>query len=296
MPNEDNIILGLAADNKYAVLAAVLLKSIELNHCQGNNTVEVSFISNSLSKSRQEMLRQSINSEHIKLTFIETQPEHFKKFSGIEKAKKLTAYHRLLLPELLPDSINRLLYLDCDMIVRKSLKLLWNTKLDTGMVIGATRDLSAWTVGCDWGGGIPNWRELGLAKDAPYFNSGVMLVDLAQWRKEKITEKVIKTTIENSGFVKWLDQYGLNIVLHKNWFELDRCWNSYPDNATDETKILHFVNRKPNTIEYNGPFKDEFYKLLDLTAWKGRRPKKIPLLGLLPTKLGYWLRNRLSPW
>lgn len=296
MKKEKNIVIGMAADNKYAVLGAVLLKSIELNHCKNDHQVDVYFIANSLTHSRRRMLLDSVDPKKISIQFIEPFPQHLAQFNQIDNAKKLTAYHRLLLPELISPDVPKLVYLDCDTIVRDSLLPLWNIELEDQNIVAATRDLNAWTVGCDWGGGIPNWKQLGMNKDAPYFNSGVLLVDLEKWRRENITKKVIKATIDNREHIKWLDQYGLNVVLHHNWQELAHCWNSYPAKATEETKIIHFVSRKPNMIDYEGPFQDNFFELLDKTAWCGRRPKKLSFLKVFPTKISYWLRNRLSPW
>jgi lipopolysaccharide biosynthesis glycosyltransferase len=296
MKQENNIVIGMAADNKYAVLGAVLLKSIEINHCQEDGSVDVYFITNSLTRSRQQMLLDSIDARKIRIRFLQPSQDTLSQFNEIDNGNKLTAYHRLLLPELLSSDITKLLYLDCDTIVRSSLTPLWNTRLDTKDIVAATRDLNAWTVGCEWGGGIPNWKQLGMHKEAAYFNSGVLLVDLEKWRNNKITKHVIKATVDNREHVKWLDQYGLNVVLHHNWKELEHCWNSYPTKATDETKIVHFVSRKPNTAEYDGPFQDYFFDILDKTAWRGRRPRKLSALKFLPAKISYWLRNRLSPW
>jgi lipopolysaccharide biosynthesis glycosyltransferase len=82
------------------------------------------------------------------------------------------AYARLLMGELLPPEIDRVIYLDCDLIIRGDLSDLWNVNLE-GKTVVAVREVTDYI-----------WHsKLGLPPGAPYFNNGVMLIDLDRWRK-----------------------------------------------------------------------------------------------------------------
>ncbi len=125
-----------------------------------------------------------------------------------------TTYARLLIGELLPPEIDRLLYLDCDLIVRGDLGGLWNTDL-AGKSIGAVPEITRYS-----------WHSrLGLPPDSPYFNGGVMLVDLRRWREMDIGRRALGFAREHPDRLQWWDQCALNLILHDDWLPLDPIWN-----------------------------------------------------------------------
>ena len=130
---------------------------------------------------------------------------------------------RLLMDELLPFDLHRALWLDADVVVEASLAPLWNHPFG-GHTIVAVQDYGGATLGTT-GGTAETCRELGLDPAAPYFNSGVMLVDLARWRDEHVTEKVLAYTRRFSKLVVFGDQDGLNAVLTGRWAHAPLPWN-----------------------------------------------------------------------
>lgn len=76
---------------------------------------------------------------------------------------------------MLPETVDRVLYADCDMIVCEPLRERWNTPLD-GKVLAAVQDgISADTK-----------AAVGLRAGMRYFNAGLLLIDLAEWRARKM--------------------------------------------------------------------------------------------------------------
>lgn len=75
--------------------------------------------------------------------------------------------------KFLPENVNRILYLDCDAIVRHNLNKLWSTTLDETEVIAAGIKPTV---------AQKTRSRLNLPQDCYYYNSGVLLVDLAKWR------------------------------------------------------------------------------------------------------------------
>lgn len=75
--------------------------------------------------------------------------------------------------KFLPENVNRILYLDCDTIVRHNLNKLWSTTLDETEVIAAGIKPTV---------AQKTRNRLNLPQDRYYYNSGVLLVDLAKWR------------------------------------------------------------------------------------------------------------------
>ena len=190
----------------------------------------------------------------------------------------VAAYHRLLMAECLPAELDRVIYLDCDMIVRSSLMDLWNMDLD-GHVVAAAAD-PAWR----------RWEVLGLPVGAPYFNSGLMVVDLARWRAERVGAECLAFAAEHPGRLSYADQCALNWVLQGRWMRLDPVWNlqSYYLCRTVEGELAYFdpvpaIAGRACVVHFNSPsrpwlymdrhpFKAEYERYARQTPWRDTRP------------------------
>ena len=84
-----------------------------------------------------------------------------------------TTYYRLYLAELLPAELDKVLYLDGDVIVRHSLLPLWNTNIEE-KAVAAAYDCSS--------GRIEYYNRLKYPFELGYFNAGVLLINLKYWR------------------------------------------------------------------------------------------------------------------
>src|SRR5690606_24173790 len=112
---------------------------------------------------------------------------------------------------------------------------LWNTDID-GKVIGAAQEPFAIV-----GKNIRNFKELNLNGDAGYFNSGLLIIDMVQWRAKNITEKVLRCIQDNQKFTFYPDQYGLNVILANDWFSLDPRWNTFSNFDEADPHIIHYI-------------------------------------------------------
>lgn len=127
----------------------------------------------------------------------------------------LSQFSRLFVSRDLPSELKRVLYLDCDIIVNKSIKELWNLDLQ-GKTIGALMDAFS-----------KYYRKnIGLQPNDIMFNSGVMLIDLARWRETKIEEKLLAFIKQNKGKVQQGDQGALNAVLSHETYCFSPCFNT----------------------------------------------------------------------
>ena len=137
--------------------------------------------------------------------------------------------------------------------------------------------------------GVAGWRALGLDREAPYFNAGVMVVNLALWRRDDIAGRALDYLHRFRRRVYFWDQEGLNAVLAGKWRELDAGWNRNPrragaprgrdrppgDARDDSAWILHFCgNVKPWRDDGASAYQELYYRYLDLTAWRGWRPER----------------------
>ena len=115
----------------------------------------------------------------------------------------LSIMARLFVGEVLPETEERVLYLDCDTVVNSSLKRLWEMDLESNMV-GAVMEPTIY----------PAVKEsIGLLPEDPYFNSGVLLIDLNRWRKEHAQKLLLDFYSSRGGKLFAGDQDTINGAL-----------------------------------------------------------------------------------
>lgn len=182
-------------------------------------------------------------------------------------------YYRLLLPELLNNRLEKILYLDSDIIIKKDIQPLWSIELKQHPLAAVQEPL------------FDRHRLLNLKVGTPYFNSGVMLLNLPIWRKLKISERAIEFIKANPEKITFWDQDGLNAILKGNWLKLDYKWNlqsqlfdvpvhyiessSVFKNALKDPAIIHYSSKfKPWHYWCDHPLRAEYYKYLSKTPWK----------------------------
>ncbi len=128
-------------------------------------------------------------------------------------------YARLLLPALLPDDVQRVVYLDGDMLVLGDLEPLATRDLH-GASVAAVPDFLVERVGSS---NSPIANLGNRHPEARYFNGGVLIMNLARWRAEGIADRVFAFAIEHEPLT-FGDQDALNGVL-ADWDELPLAYN-----------------------------------------------------------------------
>jgi lipopolysaccharide biosynthesis glycosyltransferase len=267
------LTIVVATDSHYTILLAALLKSIE-ETVRKDQLLDVYVIDDHISKAAKSKLQRSVDSALTTLTFKsvdEIIPQGIN--LPIDKSSyPLTIYLRLFIPSFIPKEVEKVLYLDVDMIVRKDITALFETDLGDN-IVAAVQDPRILTFDNSWGG-VKNHKELGIAGNTHYFNSGLLLMDANKWRNLQIAEKTVECINDNQKYVNYPDQYGLNVVLANKWFELDGRWNYFSCFDTEEPFLIHYTGRKPiyKTYDNNPLFLAVFNKHLSQTAWKNLKP------------------------
>ena len=213
-------------------------------------------------------------------------------------------YARLFIGRLPYD---RVLYLDCDVMLRRDIGALWNTDLQ-GKVMAAVPDVFS-----------PYYRRgMELAPEDPVYNDGVMLVDLHKWRKHRVEEKALAFIHRHVGNPVKNDLGVINAVLSRETLPLPPSWNAvtafydftyeemlyyrkppsyFPketvESAAADPAIVHFptsfCSTRPWEEGCSHPFAGEYLEIRQQTPWADEalsRPyKSVP----------YRVLNRL-PW
>ncbi|MGB4136208.1 MAG: glycosyltransferase family 8 protein [Microbacterium sp.] len=126
----------------------------------------------------------------------------------------LSAFSRLFVDSLVDESIDRIIYLDCDTIVTSNLDSLWRFDLASS-VIGAVNDCRSWRY----------LRNLGLERDDVYINSGVLLIDLAKFRAGGWQQKFRNGMIAYDGLLEFPDNDLICMLMQRDLAVLPQQFN-----------------------------------------------------------------------
>ncbi len=177
------------------------------------------------------------------------------------------ATYRLLIDRFFP-KYDKILYLDCDLIVNQDVAELYEIDLQ-GKIIGACLSI----INTDVYKHIT--QTLGFSSDK-YFNSGVLLIDIPLFSKNKIGEKALRMLSEDDGLYTLPDQDVLNILCENQVRYIDTHWNvtwssivgGGKDAFIDDThKDISCYIDKPNIIHYTSPFKPWGYPEYQLAEY-----------------------------
>lgn len=278
----DTIHIVLASDDAYVQHLGVLLVSIFENNRE--ETLLIHLLADNISDKNKRLLSQIVGRQYgQRLIFYEMDKDLFKDFPLRARDHiSIASYYRLKLPDLLPEEMSRILYLDCDMIVTGSLRPLWDIDM-AGKAVAAVMDNLNF---------IPEtFVRLSLPAKDGYFNAGTLLINLDYWRKENVFEEALRITEANSDVLLWHDQDILNMQFHKCWLRLPYRWNvmntlmrPFPyytpallkeiDEEIKNRVVIHYTCAwKPWIYPCDNPLCFEYYKYLQLSPWKGFKPK-----------------------
>ena len=254
----DNIKVAFCIDEGYAQHLAVALASLFLHN--ENNKIDIYIASPPLrpeSLSRLQKLGAVFSGNLIFKEVEEERVADFREHLHLSRA----AYFRILLSELLPE-VDKLIYLDCDLVIEADLSPLWETDLSGFAAAGVDEENPAQTSRLD-------------LNDDVYINSGILVLNLAYWREHQLTKKCLDWVRDNPGRNILLDQDAINVTLRYKKKTIDIKWNlnPVPLESLDVLKkypqrIIHFGGPvKPWHRCYDFSMQQIYKKYLAFTDW-----------------------------
>ncbi|KAI0722041.1 glycosyl transferase [Cerioporus squamosus] len=279
--------VALTIDDDYAMAAGVAIRSAA-THTTGRVTFYV--VGRDLPDETKAKLRACVNDEHNKTIVFIDLPRHYSPLSAEIAFPEDLTWGKLAMISLLP--VERVLYLDADVLVRGDLKDLWDTDLG-GKLLAAAPDV-----------GLPSGHDADGVRNIPYFNAGVLLMDFAPIRARLPALHALVGEMKDSPHK---DQDALNVHFKGDWQALSLKWNAQglgtyaryrtPDRDAldlkemEDPRIVHFTGPlhpgmaevlnpfvQPYTSKpwgYAGapghPYTDDWWNVLEETAWRGWR-------------------------
>lgn len=120
----ENINIVFACDSNYAQHATVAMMSILKNTADPARIVFY-LLDDQIDAAVKEKIQATIEQAHAAIHFCEVEADRFKKFFVSGQLSR-AAYFRLEMGRLLPDSVGKVIYLDCDLLVLDDIAELWN--------------------------------------------------------------------------------------------------------------------------------------------------------------------------
>ncbi|MBD0381573.1 glycosyltransferase family 8 protein [Paenibacillus sedimenti] len=256
--NSETIHLVTATNDNYAKHLAVMLNSL-LENTIDTSKINIFIIDGDISHDNKLKLSSSVKKFNLDVQFLSVDDSIFSGFKERFHISK-EAYYRIVIPNLLDTDIRKAIYLDCDTIVKKDIRKLWNINIDNYFLAAVEKATSS----------KARKKLLHIPNEFNFFNSGVLLLNLYQWRRNNISKKVLQFIDKNSDILKSMDQEALNAILFDKWLKLDPKWNYTTDHLKKSPKIkpaiIHFTRRnKPWNLGH--PLQDEYFKYLNTTLW-----------------------------
>ncbi len=208
-------------------------------------------------------------------------------------------YSRLWIADFFPAAVRRVLYLDCDLIVLGEVADLYNVDLN-GSLLGAVS--------------IPGSTRctlLGIPERFGYFNSGVMIIDLEQWRATRAAAEVIDYIVANPDKLIDADQDALNGCFFARRKAVPYVWNvitpfyfDYHPLGMDQTivdevrqgaRIVHFNGAsKPWSYMSRHPHRQDYARYLRRSEWRDYVPPDRTISNMLKKHLATFVPKRVT--
>jgi lipopolysaccharide biosynthesis glycosyltransferase len=171
----------------------------------------------------------------------------------------ITTYGRLFLGQWLDDEVEKVVYLDSDLIVQYNVQNIANSITDdyTLYVDGYGKRLYSWDNDL--------YESAGLSLEGLCFNAGVLGINLNRWRKNNYLEKCFDVMRKYQGNLKSADQSVLNIVCAEDFYSLGNDINFQLQantvyNDYNKQKIYHFVG-SPKPFDFLAKHIHKHYSL-----------------------------------
>ncbi len=298
------IDIACAADEAYVPHCAAMLDSVFSVH--EKSSIRVHFLhDSSLSDNSLGLLEKFVLASGNFWNAYLVSDEEKAKFPSNRRFGEV-AWYRVLLPDLIKGDSERVLYLDADTLVLRSLKPLWETELH-GFPLGAVINPLYPFMDTSF------LRTLEV-QGGDYFNSGVLLLQLSEWKRLGLSGRLLNQAWVQAN-QEWPDQNALNVVFRKRWFRLDAAWNaqntifdlppaklplSRPEveRAKKHPAIVHFIGPyKPWHCRCRHKYRSLYWFHLSHTPWAGRVQMqgvswRNRILRWCPPRLLWWLSSQ----
>lgn len=282
---KENVNVLYLTDNNYAAFAGVSITSLFENNREIEN-LTVYLIDDEIALENKKKFQELAALYNRTIIFLDLS-QGIRKLEEINAPKyrnSYTTYLKLFAFNLLPADVHKIFFIDSDTVVIGKIAPLWTFDMN-GTAVAAVRD------------GLTHEYKMsfGYNYDDSWFNMGIMLVDVDQWREQSCETRIMEQMKKRCAYTS-VDQDLLNITLHAQIQTLPPQYNVTPhhfvypydsfmrwfkqggfyskeqmDNALQQPVVYHFerfIGESPWHRNNVHPYTMLFDQYLELSPWK----------------------------
>lgn len=209
--NSNELHVLYISGNDFMPYTGISIESLFKNN-EFFNEIHLHFFDRGINKNNKSKIIELCEKHERTVHFYDINDSKFKKILNeqtLDKLNMVTSINtlsKLLIPTIIPENIEKILYIDADSLILDSLKELWETNINN-YHFSATEDLAVLST-------FPEIKKMiGTSKDKVYVNAGIMLINLKKWRNDYVEKNFIKFLENNKS--KYMDQDVFNGTLNK---------------------------------------------------------------------------------
>lgn len=259
------VAVCFSTDENYVQHMCVAIASI-LKNKTPDVDLHVYIIDGGISLEKKELIQKLKKIAEFTLTYVTPKHESIFELLQIGGNDRITfeTYYRMFIPQWIPEE--KVLYLDCDMVILSDLTKLYDWRLDGSFLLGV-KDIDE----------IYHRKKLNTSK---YVNGGVLLFNNKAIQTENYLQQIVNWIKNNANKITCHDQDILNGAFNNKISYVPEVWNVQLSTSNQlkarrfrnlkEKKILHFISRdKPwNPKFYFIPYRERYFEYLKLTPFK----------------------------
>ena len=243
--NEKPVIpIFFASDDNYVPFLAVSIKSL-LDNASKDYYYNIYILTEGISRANEERLKR-YETENSEIVFVDLSSNIAKIRDRLSSTLRdyytESIFYRIFIAALYPE-YSKAIYLDCDIVVLGDISEFYNINLGDNILGAITDDVIATNED------FRNYAKYGIGVDyTKYFNSGVLVMNLDEYRKEKIQQRFVYLLIKHNFETAAPDQDYLNVLCYDKVRYIDKSWDKMPvgDDYDGALNLIHYNNfRKP---------------------------------------------------
>ena len=256
----------VAFNDGYVMPTKIMLKSVIANN---DEPIDIYCLYDQLSKDSMESINSLQDHDNVRVYLIHVDRTQFT-YVPVHSHFSVECYFRLFAHRYIDEKIDRILWLDGDIIVNGSLQEFYYQEFGNKCFIAVEEE----TLGRNQ----KKHEALNIPNDVIYVNSGVLLMNLKEMRQRLNDEKIIQYIKENQQLLEWVDQDVYNGLLYNEIKVIERdytyncpAWkinngNKKENGGGGQVRVIHYSGkRKPWKKGYDDEGFDLYWKygLLD---------------------------------
>ncbi len=258
-PETDNTLVMYSTDEAFLPITCISARSM-MEHCS-SPPPPVTILLHDVSQASAESAAAFLNNAGLTVRFVVVDPSWCEPWASA-RGQSAAKFGPLRMDEWIEEGVQRVIVVDSDTRFLGDVNELVRWDLQ-GSVLAAVDDIAMVA-----DGKLPLFRgKLALPENAGYFNSGLMVVDLARWMEDGIGPAAIAVFTERPEILTFNDQCALNAVLAGHYLQLPFRWNCLNGSTPPDWPVClaHYAGHfKPWSL---GPLR----WFADIAAFVGRQ-------------------------